>query len=369
MRKMKQYFQQKRQTLDKDQPLFIPQPPSQPKTKPVRTHIKDLPVKLGNDGYEIPVETVPNKNNQEQKKFENVKRKKEKQKKIPQDNLANEQGLIDMYKDFLHKKFNNDVELTEDSLTDDDDGESDFSISSLSGNETDDFGGNKTLTKTDFEPLYSLPIKDKTRKLERPQVENSHLNKIVISHSNMSVIDDNVINTLTSGSLPDLRSLDKIGIQRVTHVAKNESEAESEPGAKLSYKFRPLPSTPGASSKMSSNLYETIDGYSKQQAQSTPEKKDGKRTFKDIAHLMTLIPRLTTNSVRSRKQDHKLADITQYLPDKKLKIFIGTWNMKGTKVRMGTAISIFYFIILLLILYFNSVKKHYNINIYKLKKV
>ena len=139
-----------------------------------------------------------------------------------------------------------------------------------------------------------------------------------------------------TGSLPDMRSIVDMSLKRVSHVTKNESEAESEPGAKIRYKFKPLPPIPGALSNINnSGLYETIDGLSKLNTADSTRSKDSnnkRKTFKDIATILTLVPRLTTNSVRSRKNDHRLAEISQYIPDKKLKVFVGTWNMKGTKV-------------------------------------
>ena len=133
-----------------------------------------------------------------------------------------------------------------------------------------------------------------------------------------------------------MRSIVDMSLKKVSHVTKNESEAESEPGAKIGYKFKPLPPIPGTSSNINnSGLYETIDGLSRlsRGTDKSENAESGKRkTFKDIATILTLVPRLTTNSVRSRKNDHRLADVSQYIPDKKLKVFVGTWNMKGTKV-------------------------------------
>ncbi|XP_066920486.1 phosphatidylinositol polyphosphate 5-phosphatase type IV-like [Clytia hemisphaerica] len=139
-----------------------------------------------------------------------------------------------------------------------------------------------------------------------------------------------------TGSLPDLRSIADMSLKKVSHVSKNESEAESEPGAKIGYKFKPLPPIPGTSSNINNTgLYETIDGLSKLSKNAVTKtesiESNKRKTFKEIATILTLVPRLTTNSVRSRKNDHRLAEISNYLPDKKLKIFVGTWNMKGTK--------------------------------------
>lgn len=335
--------------VDDTHGLFVPRPPSLPKTKTrvVRAQIHNQ-LKGSNkvapylsplvDSSRLPPieRNIISKNrlnvnngksaeksvNKTDISSENVNSQKSIKQDVERDaGLVNDHNLINKYKQFINKRYTEEIVDGDSSSSEN---ELSISVSSLSGDEDD---GLKTLTATGFEPLYSLPIK------EKKQTTENLLNKIVISKSNST-------NPYlkTSGSLPDLRSVDEFNLKRVSHVAKNESEAESEPGAQIGYKFKPLPPIPGTTSNISCNsgFYETIDGLSKLKSSKhsidNEKERPKRKTFKDIATILTLVPRLTTNSVRSRKNDHHLADITQYLPDKKLKVFVGTWNMKGTKV-------------------------------------
>jgi len=233
------------------------------------------------------------------------------------------QNMIEEYTNYIEKRYKKENSTKEinsslnKSLSSSD--EDEISISSLSDTALSDNDNSKDTPDQSFQPLYSLPRK--YNKDNIPINGNTNyplLNKLVLSNS---------INPMTQngcGSLPDLRSINKFQIKRISHVEKNESEAESEPAGQIGYKFRPLPPIP--STLDSSNIYETLNGKSLEVKES-PKKK----SFREVAKFLTLMPKLTTHSVRSRKSDHHLSDISQYLPERKLKIFIGTWNMKGTK--------------------------------------
>ena len=250
---------------------------------------------------------------------ENIVKTAEKDLDCPDD-----KDLVNMYKEYLHKHCNSDFDNGEYNSSD-----IDVSVSSLSesGDSCDDI--ENTLISGTFEPLYSLPVKNKSKNVVNRDLTDC-FNKVVITNAN-TADNNSLVELYQTGSLPDLHSLDKCRIKKVTHVTKNDSEPESEPGAQIRYKIRPLPPIPGASSNVdNSALYETIDKFSKHDVASRTGKE--KKTFKQIASLLTLLPRVPTNQARSRKDDHQLADILKYLPDRKLKIFIGTWNMKGTKV-------------------------------------
>lgn len=289
---------------DKHQ-LFVPRPPSKPKPQASSGKLR-----APRNGSQKAISTLSNDTGQNtDNSAKNVSKK------------VNDKELINLYKDFLNERYGNISGPSENDQSSD----SDFSVSSLTGAQSsdgeDELG--KTLTNSLFQPLYSIPIKNENKESKNGNM----LNKIVISNSRTHINQGSNLTMYKTGSLPDLRSIDKFDLKKVSHVVKNESEAESEPGAQIGYKFRPLPPIPGTSSNISTGLYETIDGRSKKY-----DRKDSKhRSFKEIATFLTLVPKLTTNSVRSRKNDHRLADINQYLPDKKLKIFVGTWNMKGTK--------------------------------------
>ena len=327
----------RRQSDELNQRLFIPQPPSEPKVKPSRTNnnVTNQPFfrVLRNNKLAPMVETPSHSNttNIDSKADKNTE--KDIDVNTKNDMQRNNVDIISAYKEFLDKHYKDELGNTNGTLSCSSSG-SEISVSSLTDSyASDNEFGDKTLTRTSFEPMYSLPRKDKGFLID--STNTNILNKIVISNSRTTCNQDCSLSIYKTGSLPDLRSIENFNIKRVSHVTKNESEAESEPGAQIGYKFRPLPPIPGTSSNIgSTGLYETIDGLSKFTKNTSVRKEpdDKRRSFKQIANFLTLVPRLTTNAVRSRKNDHCLADISQYLPDKKLKIFIGTWNMKGTKV-------------------------------------
>lgn len=350
-----------------DKPLFVPCPPSKPKPngKIIRAQVHPKPRhELKDGGVNIngeselqfnqrlpPLESEKDiehssssveQQEQQQNSKSSIKisspshistpRSKSKMHFNESKSMTRDKKLIDQYKELLNERFHKDY--SSESGDNDDDNDDDFSVSvsSLSSSnedktdeEEDNSLESQTLTQSEFEPLYSLPMKN------RKKNSNKGLNNILISNAN---VDGGTYKR--TGSLPDMRSIVDMSLKKVSHVTKNESEAESEPGAKIGYKFKPLPPIPGTSSNINnSGLYETIDGLSRlsRGTDKSENAESGKRkTFKDIATILTLVPRLTTNSVRSRKNDHRLADVSQYIPDKKLKVFVGTWNMKGTKV-------------------------------------
>ena len=308
------------------QPLLIPCPPSQPSPKrtPLRYHRNCL-------SYNNKQEAASKSNSHSENNYENHENRdsegdpaimehnmKENTYIESADAVSNDEHLIHLYKGYLNKRYQSELAVASFSPTfSSTSSESEISVSSLSDSEINDNGDRQP----SFEPLYSLPMKNKDK------LKPFQLDKIVLANNGIN----GGINS--SGSLPDLRSLDKLELKRGSHVIKNESEAESEPGAQITYKFRPLPPIPGTLSSTSANFYESLDGLSNENKKANENTSPKHKSFRDVAKMLTLVPRLTTNSVRSRKNDHHLADISQYLPERKLKIFVGTWNMKGTKVR------------------------------------
>ena len=310
------------------QPVLIPYPPSQPSPKrtPLRYHRSSLSynkqeASKSNSHSENNYQNHENINSEGDPAIIKHNNIKENTYIESVDAVSDDEHLIHLYKDYINKRFQSELAVASSSPTatfSSASSESEISVSSLSDSEVNDNGDRKT----SFEPLYSFPIKNKDK------LKPFQLDKIVLANNKDHLHGG--INS--SGSLPDLRSLDKFELKRGSHVIKNESEAESEPGAQITYRFRPLPPIPGSSSA-SANLYETLDGLSKKNKKTNENASPKHKSFRDVAKMLTLVPRLTTNSVRSRKNDHHLADISQYLPERKLKIFVGTWNMKGTKVR------------------------------------
>lgn len=219
---------------------------------------------------------------------------------------------VSMYKSFLENKIKNEND-SDDELS---------PISSISDSDDNSVNIDNNLVSGTFEPLYSTPLKNKTKQIKDEDLTKS-FDKIIISNSSK-------IDTYHTGSLPELYALNRCKIKRVSHVMKNDSEPDSEPGATIRYKVRPLPLLPNEQHDENEDPYDTIDKISSNDVVSCTSGE--KRTFKQIATLLTLVPRVPTKRVRDRKNDHDLADILKYLPDRKLKIFVGTWNMKGTKV-------------------------------------
>ncbi|XP_012553709.1 uncharacterized protein LOC100208426 isoform X1 [Hydra vulgaris] len=248
----------------------------------------------------------------------------------PTDNLLDNdpdfQGkkLIGMYKDFLNHRYgqrlNHSSSYCENnkSLSSEDE----FSISSLcsSDKEENDNLSISTDLSREFKPHVLNKLKgnfDFHKQLNNVLLTNTNLNSKFGSDEK-----------LYTNSLPDLRKIDKVVFKKTNYVCKNKSESVSEPGAKRLYKFNPLPPIPVSNLPNTSVMYETLD-HQKEKKENIF--KDNHKSFKQIVQMISLIPKLTTCSVRNRKSDHHLSELTNYLPNKKLTVFVGTWNMKGTK--------------------------------------
>ena len=188
------------------------------------------------------------------------------------------------------------------------------SLDSYSSDEEDDTVYNASSTSS-CQSIGILPVREE----ENHETAVYGFSNKIVTKSKLQNLGEH-----RTGSLPDLYALNKCQVLKVSHVTKNDSEAESEPGNKISYKVRPLPSI--SSDEEPENSEDVISNCDVP-ASSKPSKK----SFRDAAKMIKYIPRVPTSQVRGRKEDHKLADIQNYLPDHKLKLFVGTWNMKGTK--------------------------------------
>ena len=65
------------------------------------------------------------------------------------------------------------------------------------------------------------------------------------------------------------------------------------------------------------------------------ERMEKRRSNKDQwnkAKIATLLPRVPASKARDRNSNFVQEELEKYLPEKKLMIFIGTWNMHGEKV-------------------------------------
>ena len=238
---------------------------------------------------------------------------------------------------------------------------SSVSVSSLSDDE--DVNEN-TLTPNSnlkpnhkFEPLYSLPIKEKNNgTLLKPldAEQKSTLNNSILSETSQhryAILNESHLDSeLRTQSVPDLRTgksfrtLDTMGYMCPLAV-NNDGKITSSPDLKrqdFNMKYRPLPDIPKPNRELQSDLDTTENGetiYEQLQTvnmtSSSPEKP--KVSFKAVAtRVVSLMPRLTTKEARSRETDRYMADIMQYLPDQTLRVYCGTWNMKGIKVSSTT---------------------------------
>ena len=246
----------------------------------------------------------------------------------------------------------------EDSSSESDSGSS-ISVSSISDDED---VNEKTLTLNSnlepnhkFEPLYSLPIKEKKNdKLLKPldTEQKSTLNNSILSETSQhryAILNESLHDCeLRTQSVPDLRTgrsfrtLDTMGYM-CPFVVNSDGKNTSSPELKrqdFNLKYRPLPDIP----KQNSDEDTTENGetiYEKLQTvdMTSSSSRKPKISFKAVAtRLVSLMPRLTTKEARSREADRYMADIMQYLPDQTLRVYCGTWNMKGIKASSATYI-------------------------------
>lgn len=253
-----------------------------------------------------------------------------------------------------------------DSSSDSDSSSSSVSVSSLSGDESDH--NDETLIKekesSTFGPLYSLPFK--------PNKSKSATNSKITTNNNLG--DNNSLETLKNTkamktyetlmdgglrtqSAPDLRSgksfrtLDTLGYMcplklppRLPGNSRQNVSSSDPQRSNFNIKFRPLPDIPVDNSEAQNSSNDNIDSYddgtiyesvptrNMSQVLGSPNKP--KISFKAVAdRVVSLMPRLTTTEARSREGDRYMADIIKYLPDRTLRVYCGTWNMKGIKVR------------------------------------
>ena len=252
------------------------------------------------------------------------------------------------------------------SSSESDSSSSSISVSSLSGDESDH--NDETLIREKaactFEPLYSLPFKPNISK----STTNSKLDPIDNADDNntLETLKNNqamrTYETLMDGGLrtqsaPDLRSgksfrtLDTLGymcpLKLRPKIQGNSRQNVSSPDLQKSnfnIKYRPLPDIPidntvahnDSNDSIDSNddgtIYESVPTRNMSQVLGSPNKP--KISFKAVAdRVVSLMPRLTTKEARSREGDRYMADIIKYLPDRTLRVYCGTWNMKGIKVR------------------------------------
>ena len=259
-------------------------------------------------------------------------------------------------------KLNNDASDEEETSSESgsDDSSSSISVSSLSGDEDENLSledentlkFNANLEPGDkFEPLYSLPIKDKKKdNLTKPLVNDakSELNSSMLSETSKhryAILDESLQSgELRTQSVPDLRTgrsfrtLDTMGYMcpRVLNVDRQPISSPELKHGTLNLKYRPLPDIPlgntqrhdGTNIDNGESIYESIE--TRDMSLSSPSKP--KISFKAVANrVVSLMPRLTTREARSREADKYMADIMQYLPDQTLRVYCGTWNMKGIK--------------------------------------
>ena len=285
----------------------------------------------------------------------------------------NESLLVKSYENYLRQLSQNDEDYESEagSLTQNDvldnvladaedsssDTNSDSSISSVSVSSLS--SDEKTLTlnsnldsSKNLELLYSLPIKEKKNGNHLTPLDTEKklpLHSSILSETSersYAVLDETQSNSeLRTQSLPDLRTgrnfrtLDTMGYMCPlgVHAEKRNTSSPELKKYDFNVKYRPLPGIPIENSHSTSKKvadydeepdYEEIKTIDINSSHSNKPKV----TFKAVANrLVSLMPRLTTKQARSREADRYMADILQYLPDQTLRVYCGTWNMKGIK--------------------------------------
>ena len=74
--------------------------------------------------------------------------------------------------------------------------------------------------------------------------------------------------------------------------------------------------------------------------------RNGNRQSKELwgkAKVVTLLPKVPAARARDRKSNFVKEELEKYLPERKLTVFIGTWNMHGEKVWLQVVVDISYY--------------------------
>ena len=74
--------------------------------------------------------------------------------------------------------------------------------------------------------------------------------------------------------------------------------------------------------------------------------RNGNRQSKELwgeAKVVTLLPRVPAARARDRNSNFVKEELEKYLPERKLTVFIGTWNMHGEKVCLDVVLDINYY--------------------------
>ena len=236
---------------------------------------------------------------------------------------------------------------------------SSVSVSSLSSDEKTLTLNSKLDPSNKMELLYSLPIKEKKNGNRLKPLDSEKmlpLHSSILSETSQrsyAILDETQNNSeLRTQSLPDLRTgknfrtLDTMGYMCPLGFPAEKRNTSSPELKKYDFnlKYTPLPGIPIQNCRSTSEKvaddddddmepeYEEIKTID---VNSSPSNRP-KVTFKAVANrLVSLMPRLTTKQARSREADRYMADILQYLPDQTLRVYCGTWNMKGIKASSG----------------------------------
>jgi hypothetical protein len=149
-------------------------------------------------------------------------------------------------------------------------------------------------------------------------------------------VDDKSENTLTSVSSDNLSS-DIDSDSQISPV--NDTNI---PNTQLSPKApRDMPSTHHRHHRRSSlslnsvrDYPEQVDRHSDTEAirRGRAGNRQSNQAFWDKAKVVSLLPRVPAERARDRKSNFVKEELEKYLPERKLMVFVGTWNMHGEKV-------------------------------------
>jgi hypothetical protein len=154
-----------------------------------------------------------------------------------------------------------------------------------------------------------------------------------INHNDGDIIEDKSENTLTSVSSDDSSS--DIDSDSPVHD-KNISKAQMSPKAPTDMPPANHRHYHGSSLSLNSarDDPQQVDRHSDTEAirRGRASNRQSSKELWGKARTVTLLPRVLASRARDRNSNFVKEELEKYLPERKLMVFVGTWNMHGEKV-------------------------------------
>ena len=207
----------------------------------------------------------------------------------------------------------------------------------------DNFKTKQSLERTKHETKEKGPVKP-LNPIERISGlnEQTHLDKV---HNNLDSSKPMNKQSLNNGESDDKSE------NTLTSVSSNDSDSDndsqSSPGYNpiipKTYLFPTAPNTPPAHARhhhRSSLSLNSVKDYPEQvnrhsDTEAIKRRGNNRKSSKDLwskAKVVTLLPRVPAAKARDRNSNFVKEELEKYLPERKLMVFVGTWNMHGEKV-------------------------------------